>query len=148
MMAFFGLLIGATEPARKLSDVFNAAQAGIAAADRLVPLLSQTPAIEDPVTPQSLPKPLESIQFDGVSFHYENNETAVLHDINLEIRAGETLAIVGPNGCGKTTLINLLPRFHDPVSGKVGMNGVDLKGRPPPRFTASNRYGHSACPVV
>ena len=127
MLSFFGLLIGATEPARKLSDVFNAAQAGIAAADRLVPLLSQKPAIEDPAEPVELPTPMESIHFENVSFHYANNETPVLRNINLEIRAGETMAIVGPNGCGKTTLINLLPRFHDPVSGSVRMNGVELK---------------------
>lgn len=126
MMLFFGFLVGATEPARKLSDVFNAIQAGTAAADRLVPLIEQAPAIVDPPQPEALPAGLQHIRFANVSFHY-NNETPVLHEIELEIKAGEAIAIVGPNGCGKTTLINMVPRFHDPVHGSVLINGVDVR---------------------
>lgn len=126
MIAFFSFLIGATEPARKLSDVLNAAQAGAAAAERLTPLLEMEPRILNPVQPTKLPEGLQSIRFENVSFHYQPDQR-VLQDINLEINAGETVAIVGPNGCGKTTLINMLPRFHDPVQGTVSVNGVDLK---------------------
>lgn len=126
MLAFFSFLIGATEPARKLSDVFNALQAGAAASDRLVPLLNQAPGISDPSHPVTLPTPIQSISFASVGFHY-HKQNPVLADINLDIQAGETIAIVGPNGCGKTTLINMLPRFHDPISGSVRINGVDIQ---------------------
>lgn len=126
MMMFFGFLIGATEPARKLSDVFNAVQAATAASDRLMPLLDRQPKISDPATPQELPSGLETISFENVSFGYEPNQT-ILQDINLTIHGGETLAIVGPNGCGKTTLMNMLPRFHDPVEGSVLINGIDVR---------------------
>ena len=126
MMMFFAYLIGATEPARKLSDVFNATQAGTAAADRLLPLLEQVPSVMDHPHPQPIPGALNSIAFRNVAFHY-NREHYVLKDIDLEIKAGESIAIVGPNGCGKTTLINMIPRFHDPVSGTVEINGINLK---------------------
>ena len=126
MMMFFGFLIGATEPARKLSDVFNAVQAATAASDRLVPLLDRQPEIADPSDPVILPAGIQDITFNGVSFDYGQGKP-VLSDVQLTIHGGETVAIVGPNGCGKTTLINMLPRFHDPSSGAVTINGVDLR---------------------
>ncbi len=126
MMAFFAFLIGATEPARKLSDVFNAIQAGTAASERLIPLLEQTPKIRDPEQPVPMPAGLQTISLKDISFEY-NESTPVLVDINLEVGGGETIAIVGPNGCGKTTLINMLPRFHDPTIGTVSINGVDVR---------------------
>jgi ABC-type multidrug transport system fused ATPase/permease subunit len=61
-----------------------------------------------------------------VNFHY-HPEKPVLRDVNLEVRAGETIAIVGPNGCGKSTLLQLLPRFYDPTSGRVTIEGVDIR---------------------
>ncbi len=126
MMAFFSFLIGATEPARKLSEVFNATQGGVAAADRLVPLIEQVPNIQSPTNPVDFPTTLKSIQVTNVSFNY-NTETPVLVNIDLEVTAGESIALVGPNGCGKTTLVNLLPRFHDPVDGTISVNDVDLR---------------------
>jgi ABC-type multidrug transport system fused ATPase/permease subunit len=66
------------------------------------------------------------MRFEGVHFHYHPDKP-VLRDVNLEVRAGETIAIVGPNGCGKTTLLQLLPRFYDPTSGRVTIEGVDLR---------------------
>ena len=126
MITFFGFLIGATEPARKLSDVLNAAQAATAASDRLVPLLEQTPKLLDPPAPATLPEKIESLSFSNIAFRY-NDDTPVLANVTLDIPAGETIAIVGPNGCGKTTLINMVPRFHDPRQGSVLLNGTDLK---------------------
>ena len=113
MMAFFAFLIGATEPARKLSDVFNAIQAGTAASERLIPLLEQTPKIRDPEQPVPMPAGLQTISLKDISFEY-NESTPVLVDINLEVGGGETIAIVGPNGCGKTTLINICLLYTTP----------------------------------
>jgi ATP-binding cassette, subfamily B, bacterial MsbA len=126
LLLFYGLLVGASDPARRLSDVFSGIQAGVAAADRLFPLLDRLPQINDPPQPCAIPEPFLQIHFDHVDFRYAPDQS-VLDDIDLSIRAGETLCIVGPNGCGKSTLINLLPRFHDPVAGRVRIDDVDLR---------------------
>ena len=126
MMMFFAYLIGAVEPARKFSDVFNSIQAGTAASERLIPLLDHETDIEDPAEPAEVPNELQSLVVSNVGFHY-TAENPVLIDVNLEIQAGESIAIVGPNGCGKTTLINMIPRFHDPVLGDVKLNGISLR---------------------
>jgi len=126
LMCFYGLLIGTSDPARKLSDVLNAIQGGVAAADRIFPLLDRQPTITDPPNPRPSPRPHRQMVFDHVHFHYTPDQ-AVLRDVHFTVDYGETLCIVGPNGCGKTTLINLLPRFHDPVGGSVRLDDVDLR---------------------
>lgn len=126
LLCFYGLLIGASDPGRKLSDVFNLIQGAVAAADRIFPLLDRQPTIADPPQPRAVPRPHRQLVFDHVDFHYTPDQP-VLRDIQLTVPFGETLCIVGPNGCGKTTLINLLPRFYDPVSGAVRLDGVDLR---------------------
>lgn len=126
LLVFYGLLIGTTEPARKLSEIFNSIQAGLAAADRLFPLLDMEPSIIAPENPQDLPEPHQELTFENVSFHYETG-TPVLEDIDLSVRFGETIAIVGPNGCGKSTLAQMIPRFFDPVEGAVRFDDVDLR---------------------
>ena len=126
LLCFFGLLIGTSDPARKLSDVVNGIQGGLAAADRIFPLLDRRPKIMDPANPRPAPRPHARLVFDHVDFHYTPDQP-VLRDIRLTVGYGETLCIVGPNGCGKTTLINLLLRFHDPVGGAVRLDDVDLR---------------------
>jgi ATP-binding cassette subfamily B protein/subfamily B ATP-binding cassette protein MsbA len=126
LLCFYGLLIGASDPARRLSDVFSAIQSGVAAADRLFPLLDREPQIIDPPNPQPLPSSFLRLHFDGVDFHYVSDQP-VLKNVDLTVKAGETLCVVGPNGCGKSTLISLLPRFHDPVSGTVRIDDADLR---------------------
>jgi ATP-binding cassette subfamily B protein/subfamily B ATP-binding cassette protein MsbA len=126
LLVFYGLLIGTTEPARKLSEIFNSIQAGVAAADRLYPLLDQSPRIQSPLRPRALPTPHHRLIFDNINFHYVSG-TPVLHRINLSVNFGETMAIVGPNGCGKSTLIQLIPRFFDPVDGAVRLDHIDLR---------------------
>jgi len=123
---FYGLLVGASDPARKLSDVFTRIQGGIAAADRVFPLLDRQPKITDPSNPRPAPRPHRQLVFDHVDFHYTPDQP-VLQDIDLKVDFGETLCVVGPNGCGKTTLVNLLPRFYDPVDGVVRLDDVDLR---------------------
>ena len=127
LLMFFGFLLGATEPARKLADIFNSIQAGVAASERLLPLLNQSPSIDNPATAVRMPAQIEQISLVNVSFRYPGTEASVLTNVDLQFKAGETVAFVGPNGCGKTTLINLLPRFHDPSDGAVRINGIDLR---------------------
>ena len=126
LLCFYGLLIGISDPARKLSDVFNGIQGGVAASDRIYSMLDRQPTVADPAEPQPVPTHHHHLVFDHVNFHY-NPDQPTLCDIDFRVPYGETLCIVGPNGCGKTTLINLLPRFHDPVSGAVRLDDVDLR---------------------
>jgi ATP-binding cassette subfamily B protein/subfamily B ATP-binding cassette protein MsbA len=125
-MVFFGFLIGTSDPARKLSGVIGNLQAGSAAADRVYALLDRQPAIVDPPAPQRLVTANPDIEFHKVNFHYRAEEP-VLRGIDLRIPFGQTLAIVGPNGCGKSTVAKLILRFYDPVQGCVQLGGVDLR---------------------
>lgn len=126
MSVFFAMLVGMSDPARRLSEVFNSLQSAAAASERVYEVLDREPQILDPEHPVPLPQTVRSIRFDNVSFSYDP-EKQVLRDINLEVAARETIAIVGPNGCGKSTLLSLLPRFFDPTHGAVLFNGIDLR---------------------
>jgi ATP-binding cassette subfamily B protein/subfamily B ATP-binding cassette protein MsbA len=126
LLLFYTLLAGVSDPARKLTEIFSSIQGAFAAADRVYAVLDREPAITDPVCPRRLAAPHEQLTFAGVSFHYQP-EQPVLHDIELQVPFGETIAIVGPNGCGKSTLINLIPRFFDPVCGTIRLDGIDLR---------------------
>jgi ATP-binding cassette subfamily B protein/subfamily B ATP-binding cassette protein MsbA len=126
LMVFYGFLIGTSDPARKLSGVISSIQAGSAAADRVYALLDCEPTIKSPPTPQRLVAGHRDIEFHHVDFHYTPGEP-VLKEFNLTIPFGETLAIVGANGCGKSTLAKLMLRLYDPVKGSVRLGGVDLR---------------------
>ncbi len=126
LFLFYGMLAGLADPARKLSEVFSRIQRGAAAADRVFELIDREPTIVDPPQPRSLPRHTRELCFNNVGFHYTPSQP-VLCDVKLRIPFGETVAIVGPNGCGKSTLANLVPRFYDPISGAVTLDGVDLR---------------------
>ena len=126
LLLFYGLLAGVSDPARKLSEVFSRIQRASAAADRIYQLLDRTPEIVDPPRPRPLVRHRRELAFEGIHFHYHASQP-VLIDVNLRIAFGETIAIVGPNGCGKSSLANLSPRFFDPVAGSVRLDGVDLR---------------------
>jgi ATP-binding cassette subfamily B protein len=84
--------------------------------------------IAEPLHPKAIPKPLKiGLRFEQVRFHYPGSTRLLLEDINLTIRAGETVALVGENGAGKTTLIKLLCRLYDPTSGQITLDGIDLR---------------------
>jgi len=126
LIVFYGFLIGTSDPARKLSSVVANIQAGAAAADRVYVMLDRKPAICDPRVPARLPAANRDIEFRSVHFSYKPAET-VLQGIDLRITFGETLAIVGPNGCGKSTLAKLLLRFYDPLQGSIQLGGIDTR---------------------
>lgn len=126
LLVFFGALVGMYDPLRKLGEVLPQIQMGLASAERLFPVLDALPKIVEPANPQPLATPHTKLVFDNVQFFY-NRSRPVLQGVNLTVPFGETVAIVGPNGCGKTTLANLIPRFFDPIHGRVSIDGVDLR---------------------
>ncbi len=126
LLTFFALLVGVSDPARKMSEVMGTLQRGIAASDRVFAMLDSQPKIVDPPQPKTLATSQPELVFDHVSFQYSTGQR-VLHDIELKIPFGQTVAIVGPNGCGKTTLVNLLPRFYDVSEGAVRLAGIDVR---------------------
>ena len=125
LLVFYGLLAGTADPFRKLSDVFTKLQRAAAASDRIYAMLDRESKIRDPENPRPLPRHHRDLAFDNVEFAYQTGEP-VLRGVNLTIRAGETVALVGPNGCGKSSLANLIPRFADPTSGEIRLDGVPL----------------------
>lgn len=126
IMLFYAFLLGVSDPIRKLADVYNQLQAGAASADRIFPLLDRQPTVVDVANPKPAPAFENDIEFCDVKFSYQVDEQ-VLRGVDLKIQAGETVAIVGPNGCGKSTLVNLLPRFYDVDSGCINIDGVDIR---------------------
>ncbi len=126
VMAFFAFLIGVADPLRKMADVYNQLQCGIVAADRVFPLVDQRAAVQTPAHPVSLPSYKRDIEFEKVKFEYESDRP-ILNSVSFSLQAGQSIAIIGPNGCGKSTMINLLPRFFDPKSGSIRIDGVDIR---------------------
>jgi ATP-binding cassette subfamily B protein/subfamily B ATP-binding cassette protein MsbA len=123
---FYCFLGGASDPIRRLTAIFNSLQQGAAASDHLYEVLDREPQITDPARPTPLPAQLGPVEFRDVSFHYKPEEP-VLDNVSLRVEPGETIAIVGPNGCGKTTLMNMVARFYDPTAGAVLAGGVDVR---------------------
>ena len=126
LTAFYGTLIGIIEPSRRMSSVFSYLQRASAASDRVFELQDRTSQLKIAEKPVRLPSRLGKICFHDVSFSYKPSEL-VLNGVNLEVERGETIAIVGPNGCGKSTLMNLMPRFYDPTAGEVTIDGINLR---------------------
>ncbi|MDG2380530.1 MAG: ABC transporter ATP-binding protein [Pirellulaceae bacterium] len=126
LLLFYGFLAGASGPARKLSGLLVSLQGGFAAADRVYELMDRETTITNKKTAVTMQEPIHRLELNNVSFAYQESDL-VLEQVNLQIKAGETLAIVGSNGSGKSTLINLLLRFYDPTEGSVSMNGIDLR---------------------
>ena len=123
---FYCFLAGASDPIRRITAIFNTLQQGAAAADHLYEVLDREPKILDPPAPKTFPDVLGPIEFRDVSFSYKPEEP-VLDRVSLRIEPGETIAIMGPNGCGKTTLMNMIPRFYDPAGGAVLVSGIDVR---------------------
>ncbi|MFK3737867.1 ABC transporter transmembrane domain-containing protein [Massilia sp. TN1-12] len=114
-----------------LSEVMGEAQRAAGAAERLMELLAVRSSIHDPAQPRTLPARSAggaALQLDRVNFSYPSRpESAALANVALDVRPGETVAVVGPSGAGKTTLFQLLLRFYDPQSGAIRLDGVDIR---------------------
>jgi ATP-binding cassette subfamily B protein len=112
-----------------LSEIWGELQRAAGATERLVELLQTDDAVRDPATPKPLPRPVRGeIVFDAVTFRYPARpEVSALKGVSLIVRPGETVALVGPSGAGKTTILQLLMRFYDPEQGAVRLDGVDLR---------------------
>ncbi|MBA2323381.1 MAG: ATP-binding cassette domain-containing protein [Pseudonocardiales bacterium] len=113
-----------------LATSFTAYQEAVGAAERVFEILEMAPAIADPPSPVPLPSPVRGqVAFEGVSFRYQADESLawILDDVTLRVAPGETVALVGPSGGGKTTLVSLLPRFWDVDRGRITLDGVDLR---------------------
>jgi ATP-binding cassette subfamily B protein len=112
-----------------LTEVYGDLLRGAGATGRVTELMSQLPQIRSPADPLPLPQPPQGrIEFDAVTFRYPTRpDVSALHEFSLSVAPGETLAVVGPSGAGKTTLFQLAQRFYDPQSGAVRIDGIDLR---------------------
>jgi subfamily B ATP-binding cassette protein MsbA len=113
-----------------LVSFFGSYQESIGAAERVFEILESSPAITDPDSPATLPEPVSGrIEFQAVSFRYPATpeDQWTLDDITLELKPGEVVALVGPSGAGKTTLVSLLPRFYDITAGRILFDGIDIR---------------------
>ncbi len=124
---FYAVLVASSGGA--ISETIGDLQRASGAAERLAELKAEPPAIAESVTPKSLPKPTQgSVVFSDVSFRYPTRPDALALDrFDLAVQPGETVAIVGPSGAGKTTVFNLLLRFYDPEAGAIRVDGVDIR---------------------
>ena len=113
------------EPIKKLGAIHSLFRQGDAAIERLEFILNEPDSLPDPVSPTPFRTPEKSIRFENLSFAY--NEEPVLHDVSLEIPIGKVIALVGPSGAGKSTFASLIPRFYDPQSGAITIDGTDLR---------------------
>ena len=113
------------EPIKKLGTIHALFQHGGASVDRIEHILNAEDTLANPANPKPLPQPFSRISFDGVTFAY--NEIPVLHDVTVEIPAGQVIALVGPSGAGKTTFAHLVPRFYDPQEGAVKIDGIPVR---------------------
>lgn len=123
--SFLTALIMLYEPVKRLTNVNNTIQQGVAGAERVFGIIDTVPDIRNEPDAIDLPKISQGIDIENVTFCYD--ETPVLKNINLSIRAGEVVAFVGMSGGGKTTLVNLIPRFYDVKEGQILIDGHDIR---------------------
>lgn len=127
---FYAVLLASS--GSTLSELWGEVQRAAAAADRLVEVLDITPLIAAPALPAALPAPRGEVGFENVTFHYPSRPaTPALDRFTLHVAPGETVALVGPSGAGKTTVLQLLLRFYDPAQGRITLEGVDLRDLDP-----------------
>ena len=123
--AFLAAVFSMLKPVKKISGVYGINQHALAAAERIFQLLDEPVTIKEKPDAVELRSFEKNITFENVSFRYDKED--ILNDIDLQINKGEIVALVGPSGGGKSTLVNLIPRFYDPVRGTVRIDGIEVK---------------------
>ena len=126
VITYINLVQRLNQPIGQIAVMWTNVQSAIAGSERIFELLDEEPEIQDPPQPVAVDRLKGRVEFHHVSFRY-NPDEPVLDRISLIARPGETVAIVGPTGAGKTTILNLIPRFYDPISGSVKIDGVDVR---------------------
>ncbi|MBN2208648.1 MAG: ABC transporter ATP-binding protein [Candidatus Coatesbacteria bacterium] len=116
------MLLGST---RQIVNIYSQVKIESVAIDKIDEFLAQKPDITDNDDAIELLAPPQTIQFENVSYSYDSEP--VLANVSFSVRSGETIGIVGPSGVGKTTLLNLIPRFYDPTEGRITIDGIDIK---------------------
>ena len=115
------------DPIRDLSRRFDTLQSTMAGGERILELLNTPVEVQDAKEAREMRPIHGDVRFENLSFHYSDDPALVLDGIDLNVRAGQTVALVGETGAGKTTIVKLLTRFHDPTAGRVLVDGVDLR---------------------
>jgi ATP-binding cassette subfamily B protein/subfamily B ATP-binding cassette protein MsbA len=126
LFQLYALLAASADPVRRLSNVYTRIQSGWAAADRIFAYMDKEPKIQTQSGAAVLERHHSDIEFRNVCFSYSPGQV-LLEGIDLHIKKGEIVAFVGKNGCGKTSLLNLLPRFYDPDHGTIYVDGIDIR---------------------
>ncbi|MBP7686466.1 MAG: ABC transporter ATP-binding protein [Thermoflexales bacterium] len=127
LVAFLSYVSRFFQPVQELSRLFTTLQSAMAGGEQVVKLLDTVPDVLDPAPPIDLPAIHGRVTFDHVSFRYRPELPEVLHQINLDIQPGQTVALVGPTGAGKTSIGNLIARFYDVSAGAVLIDGLDVR---------------------
>jgi subfamily B ATP-binding cassette protein MsbA len=127
--AFIIVLFKLYDPVRKFAYFYNSFQQAMGASSSIFAFFDTKDDVKERPRAVSLKGFAQSVQFENVGFSYstDEGEHQILHNINLEVRAGEVLALVGPSGAGKSTLVNLIPRFFDVTSGRILIDGHDIR---------------------
>lgn len=126
LVAFVLYIARFFDPIRDLSLRYDSFMSTMASGDRVLHLINAPVEVRDAPGAVELPRIQGEVEFENVSFHYSDDPAPVLEEINLHVQPGETVAFVGKTGAGKTTIIKLLARFHDPVAGRVLIDGHDI----------------------
>ncbi|HEX8133528.1 MAG TPA: ABC transporter ATP-binding protein [Actinomycetes bacterium] len=126
LAAFLLYLRNLFDPVQQLSELYDTFQSATAGAERVGAVLAERPSVREADDPAPLPDPRGEVHLERVRFGY-TGDSEVLHEVDLHVPAGTTLALIGPTGAGKSTVAKLIARFYDPTAGRVTLDGLDLR---------------------